>query len=134
MAATVKREQWIEIPQYQLRFEFVGRPGSGFFFDCDKNGKLQPLAPAGQESYHRCVSNTHPTPVVSLGIQCWTHRYREPAVLLCDCGQKLSLSDGMTNECTCGRFYDGSGQSLSHPRHWGEETGERFDDHGHLIL
>jgi hypothetical protein len=134
MAKILGHAHWVETPHYELRFDFVGEPGSGFCFTCDKDGKLRPLTPAGQESYQRCISNTHPKPVVRLGIRGWTHEYREPALLLCDCGQQLSLSDGMTNECACRRFYNGSGQSLSHPRHWGEETGERFDDHGHPIL
>ena len=59
--------------------------------------------------------------------------YRIPMVIECDCGRELPLEDAMTNECECGRFYNGGGQALSHPRHWGEETGERFDDHGGLV-
>jgi len=54
--------------------------------------------------------------------------------ITCDCGEKLELYDPMTNECECGRFYNGFGQRLSHPRNWGEETGESFDDHGNYVV
>jgi hypothetical protein len=43
------------------------------------------------------------------------------------------MLEGFTNECACGRFYNSAGQGLTHPRFWGEETGERFDDHGNYI-
>jgi hypothetical protein len=51
----------------------------------------------------------------------------------CSCGKTLYLDDPMTNECSCGRFYNGFGNALSHPRNWGEETGEYFDDHGNYL-
>jgi hypothetical protein len=55
-------------------------------------------------------------------------------VIECTCGLALELWDPMTNRCECGQFYNGSGQLLAHPRNWGEETGERFDDEGNQIL
>lgn len=134
MATIVTTARWIETVHYQVRFDYVEERGSGFSFPCDQNGTLEPLSEAGQENYRLCLANAHAKPVVALGVCQWTHRYREPAVLKCDCGRKLSLADAMTNECECGRFYNGSGQSLGHPRGWGEETGERFDNHGHPIL
>lgn len=62
------------------------------------------------------------------------HDTREPAEGECTCGRTVVLDDPMTNECGCGRFYNGSGQALAHPSQWGEETGERFDDRGNQVL
>jgi hypothetical protein len=55
------------------------------------------------------------------------HRHTEPAVGLCQCGRKVTLS-GFTNTCDCGRDYDMSGQLLADRRQWGEETGETLAD------
>lgn len=62
-------------------------------------------------------------------IKCKTGRcrYIEPAVGKCDCGGLVSL-EGFTNACSCGRLYNMSGQELSDPRFWGEETGEHPAD------
>lgn len=121
---------------YTLDFNWAddATPGSGFGFPCDEHGNVQPLQPAGRLNYERCVANTHVTPVVCRGVRRSVHRYREPSVLQCPCGVPLALHDALTNECDCGRFYNGGGQELCHPRLWGEDTGERFDEHGHPIL
>jgi len=92
------------------------------------------LTPEGRANYERCIANTHARPLIAQGVRKSTGSFREPAILKCDCGAKLTLSDPMTNRCTCGAFYNGSGQSLCHPSLWGEETGERFDDSGHPVL
>jgi hypothetical protein len=124
----------VESTTYQLAFAYVADPSCGFGFDCDAQGRVVELSPAGRDNYERCVSNTHDRPVFSLGINTCHDSYREPALLKCDCSATLSLADPMTNECSCGRFYNGSGQALCHPSLWGEETGERFDDSGHQVL
>lgn len=53
--------------------------------------------------------------------------------ITCSCGAQVFVA-GFTNRCDCGKFYNWAGQQLSHPRFWGEETGERFDDDGQQIL
>lgn len=57
---------------------------------------------------------------------------KNPKKIKCGCGRELVLSE-VTNECECGQFYNWAGQKLKPPREWGEETGERFDDHGNYI-
>jgi hypothetical protein len=55
--------------------------------------------------------------------------YFEPAVMRCDCGAEITLSNGMTNGCDrCDREYNGSGQLLASREFWGEETGETVGD------
>jgi len=66
--------------------------------------------------------------------ECGCGKHYEPPIIKCTCSRHLTLHSSLSNKCECGRFYNGSGQLLSHPRNWGEETGERFDDNGQLIL
>jgi len=44
------------------------------------------------------------------------------------CGQRVYLTSGWLNTCECGRDFNGSGQLLAAREHWGEETGERWQD------
>jgi hypothetical protein len=134
MSRIVQQSRRVETVSYALAFDYADEPGSGFIFDCDAQGRVVDLAPAGQANYERCVTNTHERPLIAQRILKSIVSYREPAVLKCDCGAHLSLADSMTNECACGAFYNGSGQALCHPSLWGEETGERFDDSGYLVL
>lgn len=53
--------------------------------------------------------------------------YRVPAQIKC-CDKWLSLGN-FTNTCDkCGTDYNGSGQTLTPRRFWGEETGEHWTD------
>jgi hypothetical protein len=134
MSTIVAPSRRVTQVSYMLAYDFVDERGSGFSFDCDAHGRLMTQSAPALANYERCVANTHGRPVVFRGIERLESSHREPARLKCDCHRTLALSDPMTNKCDCGRFYNGSGQALSHPRNWGEETGERFDDEGHQIL
>jgi hypothetical protein len=104
--------------------------GCGISVDCDEQGFiLKPLekSEAAMSNIVRmlfCVEYRDSLPV----IERYQRTYREPAQGQCECGRIVHL-EGDT-ECKCGRFYNCWGQELAHPRYWGEETGERFDDHG----
>jgi hypothetical protein len=65
---------------------------------------------------------------------CGTAQGTLARTITCACGEELELDDPMTNRCACGQFYNGSGQRLSHPKNWGEETGESFDDFGNYVV
>jgi hypothetical protein len=57
----------------------------------------------------------------------------EPKIIECEqCSKPLEL-DTMTNQCTCGTFYNGFGQRLAPPSQWGYETGEHFGDDGQYL-
>jgi|GEM_PF-4436156 len=50
------------------------------------------------------------------------YRKRMYRAIWCDeCGTEVQLTDSLTNECSCGAFYNGFGQRLSHPNNWDEE-------------
>lgn len=52
--------------------------------------------------------------------------YFVPATYLCDCGYVLELYDPLTNECECGRLYNGGGQSLRPESEWEEQYDEEY--------
>lgn len=135
MAEIIEQREYIEeAPTHIHYWDWADHPGSGYGFDCDENGVVDESKidnPLARESYRKIVENTGE--LVDKGFTTYPHNYWKSAVLKCDCGRELSLDDCMTNECTCGAFYNGSGQRLSDPSNWGEETGESFDSHGRYI-
>lgn len=135
MTIFLNRAEWVETPNHELSFRYADS-SCGFRFPCDEKGNVNvdALAPEARCNYEKCLANTHDKPVVNEGVVVWVSRYKTPAKIRCDCGSPLELVDSMTNECGCGRFYNGSGQALSHPSQWGEETGERFDARGNPIF
>jgi hypothetical protein len=136
MAKILQQSEIVTSISHYVLFEYVGDRGSGFSFPCDRAGNItQPLSAAAARNYAQCLENSHERgSVVCRGVCSEENSYRTPLVIECGCSKPLTLADSMTNECRCGRFYNGSGQLLSHPSQWGEETGERFDDHGYQIL
>lgn len=136
MATILRRGQLVAVVRYALQYDWEGQPDCGFLFDCDENGNVnvQEMAEPAQESYRKCVTNTHDRKVIFRGVRKFHSKYHQPTLIRCDCGEELELFDAMTNSCDCGRLYNGAGQQLAHPSQWGEETGERFDDFGQPIL
>lgn len=137
MATKLIKRRGVEyVETYRLLFDRIVNGEEvyhfGFGFDCDKNGKvIDPSHP----SYLACLSGTVDGAAVGTGyVETFSFRKQVAGELRCDCRRLVYLNDAMTNQCECGRFYNGSGQQLSHPRHWGEETGEQFDDSGRQIL
>lgn len=47
-------------------------------------------------------------------------------VVICSCGERVYLQDPFTNQCVCGKEYNGFGQELAPRSQWGWETGEIF--------
>ena len=101
-----------------------------FTFELDSQGVPILTNPAARFNYDWCVKATKMVPE----LRDFDDIERRPMAIRCECGSELELYDPMTNECGCGRFFNGSGQALSHPSNWGKETGESFDDHGTQIL
>jgi hypothetical protein len=109
------------------------RPGCGIGFDCDANGAiLNPLGLADAAIWNLCAMLFSPdryTPA----IESRQHSYMVSGSGRCSCGRTVDIDDAMTNSCSCGRLYNGSGQELAHPSQWGEETDERYDDYGREV-
>jgi len=103
----IKERQRITETTYDYVFERRGEKGSGFSFDCDKDGKLKPFTcPEAESNYLKCKNGE-----IQLG--------------------------SFTNTCEkCGADYNMSGQHLAPREQWGWDTGESLDeilDIGHTI-
>lgn len=113
--------------KFLLLYIWNDLPGAGFSFDCDKDGNVkQPMNPAAQANYDKCVSGEINVYFEGLITRPWS--YVEPAVGQCACGANVSLAN-FTNTCDkCGRDYNMSGQLLAPREQWGEETGEHWSE------
>jgi hypothetical protein len=125
----VKQKRQIDwVTEYIHRFDNVHDRSKGSSFPCDAQGKL--IEPEHQKWFEKAKADPE---CEYMGIIKWERKVVRPAIVRCACGRDHELWDVVTNEVGCGRFYNGSGAELRHPREWGEETGERFDDHGNYI-
>lgn len=120
-----RKVEWV--PQYERRF-VDARDTVSSGFPCDKDGKL--LEPGHEEYLQRCKADPG---LQDIGVCEWEKKEITPAMIKCDCGREIELWDVGQNRCECGEFYNGFGQHLCHPRYWGEETGEVFDDDGNFV-
>ena len=114
------RRERVTVTTYSRIFDRTDCPGAGFAFDCDADGNLLPLAPAGLANFDKCYDGTYP--VVDRGVHKYEHSYWQPASVRCDCGATIWLEDSMTNECErCGLLANGSGQRLAPVSQWSAE-------------
>lgn len=98
-------------------------PSFSFVFPCDELGKVDTdrLHASAVANYVTSVVKGWPVEVV---LREWDVIF--PASGECPaCGRTVVLDDPLFNECDCGRWYGGSGQSVRPP--WMIEPGE-FDD------
>lgn len=107
---------------HHLVFPFLDDPSSGYSFSCDKYGIVDEnsLNPVALANYRACETGH----VNGHRVVC-SYSYDEdivttkPAVLRCDCGNKVELADWWASECSaCGREYNGGGQLLAPRSQW----------------
>ena len=132
----IRESQVVSEAHYSHVFDREDEPGNGWSFSCDKDGNLLDPAISRVDRHNECLAGEiGGIRVFDMGVKRYPHSYYVPAIIECGCGTHVELRDSMTNCCQgCGSFYNGGGQKLVQPRLWGEETGERFDDSGQLIL
>ena len=128
----IKQREMITSISYNLCFEVIKHPGSGYTFSCDEHGRvdLEKLAeekPAAFANYNMCLIRVKSGEVKCLGVIKNEHTYWEPAEGVCSCGKVVYLT-GFTNTCECGRDYNMSGQELAERSQWGEDTNEHLAD------
>lgn len=113
--------RWVEEKVYSIDFDLVEDPSSGYSFDAD-GPDFNPVFgnDIQKKNYRMCVENPETYDRV---FRVRTHRYREPAIGLCACGNKLLLVDRYRGacQCDCGRWYNIYGQSLIDPEYWEED-------------
>ena len=112
---------------YPHEFEYLFERGCGFTFDCDKEGNTENIInKCAIDNYNWCKNN--PDKINDLGIIKHIRKIKNPAILLCDCGEKVHLTN-FTNTCDkCEADYNLFGQRLASRSQWGYETGEAWQD------
>jgi len=129
-AKRLTERKLIENISYMLHYDRIEMRGSGYAFDCNKDGTLRSMTKAGAANLIYCQE--HPAEYHPPHVEEYVHSYWEPATAQCRCGHVITL-DGDAPCGSCGQWHNAFGQELRPPREWGEETGERFDDNGNYI-
>lgn len=122
----IKNRQRVTKVSYDLVFDFVGCPGSGFAFPCDEKGDVFPMNSAAAENFRKCAMGEYD--VENKGVRKYEHSYWEDAIGRCVRCRAEVILYGFTNTCRCGADYNVSGQLLAPRSQWGEETGESASD------
>jgi hypothetical protein len=113
MAEIIRQRERLTVEQYALLFKWEDDPHAGFNFPCDKDGNIlvNDLADAAIDNLAKCFDGTYD--VIYEGIENQSYNYSEPAILKCNCGNRVYL-DGFTNTCDkCHADYNMSGQRLA---------------------
>ena len=110
---------------YERFFESALFQGSGYVFDCDKDGNLINPNIDSVNNFNSCLSGEYN--VIDHGIEKVKNTKFVSAIGQCDCGRKVYL-DSFTNTCDCGIDYNMSGDRLASREFWGEETNEHWSD------
>ena len=107
---------------YSLDFDYRGRnDGSGFSFDCTKDGVCISHNDVVAENYQKCLNGTYD--VIPQGIRTHEDTYMENAIGICEvCDREIELRSEYCGacECECGQWYNLSGQALMPPELWEE--------------
>ena len=117
----IKEREPKESTSYSLEFDYRDDSGGGFTFPCDAfgNPRMDEMPDAAQINYKHCIEDTERfyKPYVKKHI----HRWVEPAVGRCLCGEEVVLESHYMGACQCpkcGRWYNIYGQSLIPPEYW----------------
>jgi len=125
----IQHRELIEDISYELCYWYKDNIGNwGFGFPCDEHGNvlLDQMADVAIENYEKCRAGSNDT--VIGGVKRRVSRWWQDRIGRCHCGADVYLNN-FTNECdNCGRLFNSSGQELSDPSNWGEETGEHPAD------
>ena len=125
MAEFIREAEVRHEVRYWREFALRDHAHSMYRFPSDADGEVDraALPERARANYDACVAGT--LDVVDRGVWVDERRWRQPALIRCDCrGATVELA-GFTNTCTrCGRDYDSGGSLLAPREQWGEETGE----------
>ncbi len=112
MSQIIKKSVRREIVEHFAVYTDLDCKGAGYSFPCDASGNiaLDEMEPAGIENYHLC--RLREINVEYKGIETYKRSWVDPAMLQCDCGEKVELYDPLDNVCNCGAIYNMSGQRV----------------------
>ena len=115
--------------EYELLF-YIDSSG-GYAFPCDENGNVQMdkmLEPA-RKNYAYCMEHPEKFPYWFNHKHKNSWSYREPASGICNCGERIQLTNDFCGACecpNCGQWWNLSGDELIPPEHW-EDYGDVID-------
>lgn len=106
---------------YSIEFDYKDDSGGGFTFPCDAfgNPKLDEMPEAAKANYKRCLEDTEH--FYKPYVKTRAHRWVEPAIGECVCGEQVVLENQYMGACQCpkcGQWYNIYGQSLIPPEYW----------------
>ena len=112
---------------FEYRRDFDYGDGSGFCFDCDKDGNLLPMPEAAMRNYQECLAHPERFETFNKVIRI-EHTYTENAHGTCICGRDVELYDQYRGacQCECGRWYNLFGQELIDPRYWEDDDEDYY--------
>lgn len=127
----IKEGQWIPVITYNKIFGVKNAKSDilqnmRYSFECDSEGEIDEtkLVSEGLRNLKLIIkkemfdSKTGDL-IEFLGIYKNQSEQKDPAIGLCEyCECKVTLEDPMTNECSCGRLYNGAGQELLPRDQW----------------
>lgn len=123
MKYIIEQGRRVEKEEFARTFTYKDDPHAGKQFDCDKDGKLEPMTPSQKQAWEWVME--HLELFNDKGVVRFAWTYWQPAKIHCHCGDEFYLPDSLENECdNCGRLYNGFGQELA-PR---EQWEERWDE------
>lgn len=130
----IKHREYFENVFYKKIFGV--KPNDMYFaFECSEEGIVDEstLHPDAVTNYHACKNGkkvVNGNIMEFLEIRKFNQEGYENAIGICNvCGNKLELSNPMTNTCDCGAEYNGSGQRLEDRRLWDDTDGATSADY-----
>ena len=126
----IRQRERIEKQERGRDYLIIGSRGAGYRFRAlDDEGNVVPeqLNEAARENYEHCLQGVADGSIRDEGVTVHEWAYIRPAAGRCRCGEEVELSDAMTNECKCGRLYNGSGQELRPRSEWEEDDDDEWD-------
>ena len=99
---------------YVLFYEWIVKPGAGFWFPCDSEGQpdWDAMNEQTRHNFIVCESLEREGGIVCRGVEAVPHFRKFPALWECDCGTELTCED-FRNTCPgCGAEYNWHGQRI----------------------
>lgn len=121
MMNIVKRDaRIVSKTSYELVFDdgcYGARGGSSYAFSCDENGNVTTTDKGVLFNFHNCLEHPEKFRRFNKVIKHTDTWVEDNTVGVCECGLSHQLHRG-DFQCSCKRWYNGSGQELNDPSEW----------------
>ena len=119
-----------EKTEYEL--VFYTERGSGLGFPCDESGKvdLNKLQEPARRNYEEAMKHPESYPYAWNKVEKNVYRFRNPASGVCDCGERVWLTNDYMGACecpNCSQWWNLFGQKLLPPDRWNDYGELEYD-------